>query len=450
MAIINSVAIIGGGFSGTLQAVNLLRHEGPRAILIERRPEIGKGIAYSAAHPHHLLNVRASNMSAFPDDPAHFLRWLELRGMHDAGAFIPRVVYGEYLSDLLEQARQTSPGRLQVIQGDAIRVDQAVDLTVSLRDGRPVQADAAVIALGNLPPFPPGRLDPAAMGERYVANPWQGNLADGLADDDHIMIIGTGLTMVDTVLLLDAQGFKGNITALSRRGLLPRRHDVLAGHHAASRERPAGALTQMLQQVRERSAVAGWHTAIDELRPHTKDVWLAAPEEQRLRFLRHLRPWWDVHRHRLAPAVADRIDTLRGDGRLQIVAGRTTLFEPADDKIRVTWQPRGEATSVQSLVRRVINCTGPHADLSRSSEPLLVDLVQRGVIVADDLGLGIAVNHQAKIIGADGAVNNRLFALGPMTRGTFWEITAVPDIRHQTWTLARRLSNAHWVGGEGL
>ncbi|NML05108.1 FAD/NAD(P)-binding protein [Sphingomonas sp. G-3-2-10] len=447
---INHVAIIGAGFSGTLQAINLLRHDGPRATLIERAPQPGVGLAYGAAHPSHVLNVRAGNMSALPDDPGHFVRWLESRGVaNPATAFIPRVTYGEYLRQMLDETRAAAGDRLTIIQGEVEDVEVGAKARVILGD-RTIDADAAVLAVGNLPPHSPPGLDPDALSaNRYKGDPWDASMPEGLGEDDTVLIIGTGLTMVDVALTLDAHGYRGKIVALSRRGLLPRPHGPGAEWQRID-ERPDTNASTLLGNVRARADAIGWRNAVDELRPFTQPMWGNATEDQRARFLRHLRPWWDVHRHRLAPEVHARLQAIIDRGQLSVVAGKTLSFDERPDGIELTWRPRGKQTSETVTVQRIVNCTGPLTDLARTAEPLLRKLAARGTIRADEARLGIDVDNQAQTINSQGQINPALYALGPMTRGAFWEIVAVPDIRTQTWNLARRLSNAQWVGGEGL
>jgi uncharacterized NAD(P)/FAD-binding protein YdhS len=450
--VIHHVAIVGAGFSGTLQAINLLRHDGPHATLIERGPAAGRGLAYGAAHPSHLLNVRAGNMSAFPDEPDHFVRWLAARGVAEpAAAFVPRVIYGEYLRELLDEARARAGDRLRLVTGDAVDLVQDAGVTVRLADGGGVTADAAVLAIGNLPPHTPPGIDPASLSaDRYKGDPWAADVADDLSDGDTVLVIGTGLTMVDVVLMLDARGFRGQVVSLSRRGLLPRRHDAPSPPWRRRPERPAMAAAALLADVRARSEEIGWRNAVDELRPFTQGMWANASEPERARFLRHLRPWWDVHRHRLAPSVADRLGAISAAGRLRVLAGNTLACREDADGVTVRYRPRGSDDTRDLQVRRIVNCTGPQGDLLRTREPLLHALATRGVLRPDAEHLGIDVDPAGQVIGADGCVNENLYALGPMTRGAFWEIVAVPDIRRQTWDVARRLSNAHWVGGEGL
>lgn len=444
------IAIIGAGFSGTLQAINLLRHDGPRATLIERRPRAGRGIAYSAAHPDHLLNVRAGNMSALPDDPDHFVRWLA--EIHPgAGGFVPRIIYGDYLAGLLDQAMAAAGNRLALVGREVEDIEPSGSgVAIRLADGQRMHADAAIVAPGNLPPHqPPAMAGVAVDGDIYVDDPWAGDVARGLADTDTVLIIGSGLTMVDIALMLEANDFRGRIVALSRRGLMPHTHaDQVMG--APLGQRPPLDVTDLLRDVRARARLSGWRAAVDAMRPFTQDLWLAAAPHQRGRFLRHLRPWWDIHRHRLAPLVAARIAAMRASGRLEIVAGKLADARLLPAGVELRWRPRGSDALETLMARRVVNCSGPQGDLLRTSEPLLRRLLDRGMIRPDAQHLGIDVNPRCEAIDTHGRANPRLLVLGPMTRGTFWEIVAVPDIRVQTWSVARRLSNAHWVGGEGL
>ncbi|RVT94740.1 FAD/NAD(P)-binding protein [Sphingomonas crocodyli] len=444
---IDHVAVIGAGFSGTLQAINLLRHDGPRVTLIERRDAFARGVAYSTATPEHLLNVRASNMSALPDDPDHFVRWLAARGKGQPQSFASRCDYGDYLAELLAAELRANPGRLTLRQDEAISLDMRPDgVTIAFADGSTLAADAAVLALGNLPPHDPPGLGGDLPADLYARDPWGPGITDGLTDDDTVLIIGTGLTMIDMVLALDAKGFRGPIVALSRRGLAPHAHGDAP--KTSLPEKPVELGSALVHRVRARAREIGWRSAIDELRPYTQAMWLSAPPAEQRRFLRHLRAWWDIHRHRLSPQVAEKVATLRASGRLRIVAGKLQSVDAQTGQ--AAFRPRHRHDIETIAPRRIINCTGPQGDLLRTGEPLLKSLVASGHLRPDPLHLGIDVNAQAETIDATGKANPRLIALGPMTRGAFWEIVAVPDIRMQTWSVARRLSHAQWVGGEGL
>jgi uncharacterized NAD(P)/FAD-binding protein YdhS len=444
------VAIIGAGFSGTLLAINLLRHDGTRVTLIERRPRAaGRGVAYSTAHPEHVLNVRAGHMSALPDQPDHFLHWLDRQGPRPASGFASRQVYGHYLTDLLDETRARAGGRLRIVQGEAVDAD---DHGVVLADGTHLPADAVALAPGNLPPLIPAGLDPDLLPTGcYVSDPWSGVLSHGFARDGTVLGLGTGLTMVDVALLLDAQGFAGRIVAMSRRGLAPRAHaDGVPPTTRATRPEPTP--LALVRALRDRACEVDWRAAVDEMRPFTQGLWRAMDVEDRARFLRHLRPWWDVHRHRIAPHVSARLKALQEEGRLEIVAGRLTAVEPDGDGACATvcYRPRGTEAERSLSVVRIVNGTGPQGDLTRSQEPLLKALYRRGQLRPDPLRIGLDVDQESRAIAADGSSSDRLLVVGPMTRGAFWEIVAVPDIRRQVWSIARRLANAQWVEGEGL
>ncbi len=364
---------------------------------------------------------------------------------------MPRLVYGDYLAELLAEARAAAPDRLAILHDDACDVTlSATGAEVVLASGRTLAADTVILAPGNLPPHIPRPIDPAILPPgSFVAEPWRGDVADGLGPDDTVLIVGSGLTMIDIVLLLEARGFRGRMVALSRRGLAPRAH-ADATTPSSLDVRPPPHAVALVRHVRERSRDVGWRAAVDELRPYTESLWQAASMKERERFLRHLRAWWDVHRHRIAPLVAERIEALRNEGRLKIVGGKIEAAEAHGTGVRVRYRPRGADVAATIDVRRIVNATGPQGNVERSEQPLIRRLLARGMIRPDPLRIGIDVTTQSEVIDARGEVQDRLLALGPMTRGTFWEIVAVPDIRRQTWSVARKLSNAHWVGGEGL
>jgi uncharacterized NAD(P)/FAD-binding protein YdhS len=447
----NHVIVVGAGFSGTMQVINLLRHDVPSVTLIEPTERLARGVAYSTGWKEHLLNVRRANMSAYPDDPDHFTKWVDATRPEITGSFVPRGLYGDYLRDQLTAAAANMPERLKIINAGAVSLKTGDGFVIGLSDGSSVSGDRVVLALGNLPPHPLAGLDTERFGpDVYVADPWQTNLADGLSGEDDILIVGSGLTMIDTVLMLDSQGYRGRIQVLSRRGLVPHVHDERIEPPLVFPERPGGPPSSLIANVRAAARAHGWRRVVDGLRPYTRDMWLAADPTEQSAFLRHLRAWWDIHRHRIAPQVAHRITALREQGRLTIDAGKIQGVQARTGGVAVTWRPRGGDQTRETIFRRVINCTGPQGDVLKSRNPLLRDLVAKGLIRPDRNHMGIDVTAQCEIIDQQGRPNNQMFALGPMTRGAFWEVIAVPDIRMQTWNVARRIANAHWIGGEGL
>lgn len=440
------LVIVGGGFSGTLMAINLLRYGSLRVSLVERHPaRLAKGVAFGSAQDGHFLNVRASNMSALPDQPAHFTDWLEGRARGSGGSFATRRDYGAYLAGLLDEARRAAGDRFQIFADQAIDLTMADDgCTVALASGESIAADSVVLAPGNLPPhdLPPFQhLAPP----RYISEPWSAEIAQGLGADDMVLLLGSGLTAVDCAQTLKSTGFTGRIIALSRRGLLPRVHAAAAPFTPRS-ERPAGGCIALIRDVRARVEQVGWRNAVDELRPFTQDMWRAARPADRAQFLRHLRPYWDVHRHRVAPQVA----AIMEEAQFEAHAGRVEHVADRDGRLHVRWRRRGSDGIEHLTVARIVNCTGPLADLRRTADPLLQALADRGLIRPDALAIGIDVDRQGRAIAQDGRAQDRLMIVGPLTRGAHWEIVAVPDIRRQTWAMARAITGAYWVEAEGL
>lgn len=429
------VAVIGAGASGTIQALHLLRRGAERVTLIERERVPGRGTAYGTAQPEHLLNVTAARMIVYPDDRDHFARWFAARG-GEADDYAPRMLFGDYLCELKDAAGEA----IEIVTGEAVDiVPTETGEEVRLADGRTVQADAVVLALGNLRPATPPGFDPDRLGPAYVDDPWFGGFVEGLGGDDTALLLGTGLTAIDAALTLDAAGFRGRILALSRRGLAPRAH-VRRSDVSDTRPDYPEALSGLLQAFRKRSAAIGWREAVHEMRPATQTLWSSAPLPAKLRFLRHLRPWWDVHRHRIAPAVAERIAEMEADGRLTFAAGRVRAITPADDGLAVTWQPRGAADLENVHVRYAVNCTGPDLGLANTADPLLATLRGAGRIRPDPCRLGLNVDAESRVIDAFGQSSPTLWAIGPITRGAFWESIAVPDISVQARDIAAKLA----------
>lgn len=447
------VAIVGAGFSGTMLALNLLEQADVEVLLIERdRHRMGAGVAYSSSESAHLLNVRAGNMSAFADRPDHFCDWLAARGLGCDTAFVTRATYGRYLREALAMAMERYGRRLKLVDDEVLDIEErSGQVTLGLVNGGLIEADRAVLAIGNLPPHdPPGLAGAGLPAHRYIGDPWAGDFTEGLANDDPVLVIGTGLTAVDVILRLTAQGFSGPIVALSRRGLRPHRHLDGLPRPRPVLAKPAPELSELVHWARDEADRHDWRLAVDSIRPITQMMWASADAEKRARFLRHLRPFWDVHRHRLAPAVADRIDALVQSGQLVFRAGKIAAVRANPDALAVDWRPRGSDAIETLYAARMINCTGPQGDLLRSSDPLVRRMLAAGRIRPDALRLGLDIDRDGHVVDAKGHASEHILAIGPMTRGDLWEVVAVPDIRIQVGALARRLVNAHWVAGEGL
>jgi uncharacterized NAD(P)/FAD-binding protein YdhS len=414
------VAIVGAGYSGTIAAVEIARAApGCAIILIEKSGQFAKGAAYGTTSPGHLLNVRARNMSALAGEPGHFARWAEGEG-HGPDDYVPRRDYRRYLASLLDGTEG-----VERVTGEAVAVEEG---GVRLASGALVACDCAVLAGGNYP----SRL-PAAFGPGAIHDPWgpegAARLAQAAALGGDLLLVGTGLTMVDMAVSLEEAGFSGRILAASRRGLVPRPHISPAAAPLEWRK-PPERLGALVKAVR---AGAPWRASVDGLRPHSIALWQGLSEAEKKRFLRHLRPWWDVHRHRIAPRVAARIEAMRSSGRLEIAAARVARVEGET----VTLAKRGGG-EISRRFDAVINCTGPEGDIRRIGDPLIRSLLESGRASADRLGLGLDVDSSSRLAG-DGA-SPALYALGPLTKGAFWEMVAVPDIRGQAAGVAKAIA----------
>jgi uncharacterized NAD(P)/FAD-binding protein YdhS len=445
------VTIVGGGASAVLLACHLLRDPGRglRVTLIEKRQEVGRGIAYGTANPEHLLNVRAANMSAFPDQPDHFWRWLCARrkGRTDAEAldcsdpfcFVPRRVYGDYIANLISPLLSTherAPG-LHVIRGECIEVAEGRSgVVVTLADGSHHTARMAVLAVGHESPV---------IGDSCYADPWTTPSTAGIAEDSKILILGTGLTMIDYVLTLALAGHRGPIIAMSRRGLLPRSHRSIEPLHIDADDVPFGsdisALLRWLRRLIKAHAERGgdWRSVIDGIRPYNQRIWQALSPGARRRFLEHMRAWWDVHRHRMAPEVETRINAMIGAARLTIVAGKVCAVQPDASGALVLFRRRRKNATESMHVKMIVECRGTSLTPWETGNPVLRSLLGQGLGRADALRIGLDVTPECAIINQDGIPSTRLFAVGPLTRAAFWEITAVPDIRTQCAELAARI-----------
>ncbi len=425
------VAIVGGGFSGAMLAARLAER-GVASSLIDRTGTFGPGLAYATPFDGNVLNVRADRMGAVDGRPDEFIRWLEAHHPDhaDPGGFAPRRLYGLYVQDRLAAAEAAHPGRIERVTGEAAAIDAT---RVRLAEGRTIEAGAVVLATGNPPPRATG------THARVIGNPWEPGALERIGAQDDVVLIGAGLTMVDMVLWLSALGWTGRATALSRHGLSPRAHGVTPDAPLP----PTGALTsgapsKRLAEARRLARFGDWRGVMEGLRPITGDLWVQADTATRARWLRHLRPWWDVHRHRIAAPVAAALAALEADGRLRIVAGRVRRIEATPEGVTVDWSARGGGDRPGLGGRWLIDCSGPAHDTA--ADPLFGPLIAAGRARLDPLKLGLELDTDGRVLDAEGRPDPRLFLLGPPARAAFWETIAVPDIRKRIEGLADRLS----------
>jgi uncharacterized NAD(P)/FAD-binding protein YdhS len=444
-----TVAIIGGGFAGATLAAQLLRKSGGNVsvILIERSARPGRGVAYGTPCSEHLLNVPAKNMSVYPDDPEHFLRWSRLNYDPDAKLtdFLPRQVYGQYVAFALQQEIERNPGRFTHVQGEAVAVTRIGDTAeIRLLSGRTLSAAKVVLALGNFPPGDPRLPGKTPHSRRYVADPWAAGALGDVAQDQSILLVGSGLTSVDVTIALRTRGFRGTIHTLSRRGLLPQNHQAAASWPAFWDQRSPRTARGLLRLIRTQVRAAeergsGWRAVIDSLRPFTQKIWGSLPRQEQRRFLRHVRPYWEVHRHRVAPEIGALLAAEMLEGRMEIHAGRITAYREDVGGADLEYRDRKTGGLARLRVSRVINCTGPEVDCRKIENRLLTSLMTHKMVRPDPLFLGLDSSEYGALIDANGELSDFLYAVGPARKGNLWESTAVPEIRVQVSEMATLL-----------
>ena len=383
-------------------------------------------------------------MSALPDDHDHFLRWV--RRNHDANAnernFLPRIVYGQYLDSILKEAATRSGRNLPWFCDQALLATRVGDEhSVQLKSGRQILARIVVIATGNIPPGDPTVPGLTERASRYVGFSWAGDALDGIGELADVLLVGAGLTSVDLTMALAAKAFRGTIHMLSRRGLLPLPHKQTQPWPQfwnSESPRTTRGLTGLIRNQVRLAIEAGndWRGVIDALRPVTQEIWRSLPDEERRRFMRHARAYWDVHRHRIAPEVNDRLNRLIQDGRVRVHSGRVVGYREENDAATVSFRRRRDGQIEELRVGRVINCTGPEADWRRIDNSFLCSLFAQGLARPDSLFLGLDVDSNGCVINDEGEPSRSLFAIGPVRKGCLWETTAVPELRKQASELA--------------
>ncbi len=445
------ILVIGGGASGVLMAAHLLRDD-PRArvTVIEGLNPFGCGVAYSTTDPDHLLNTRVRNMSAFSDVPDHFLNWVRARPEtrdRDADSFVGRATYGAYLSDLLAPWRnhyRGDPARLTCLQRSCLTLEEHADgVIATLDDGSRIRGAQAILATGHVLP--------EADAEGLVTGAW--TPVGGIAPEGRVVIIGSGLSMVDQVVSLLKGGHTGPIIAVSRRGQLPRSHTPTHPLHIDIDQVPLGApvsvLMRWVRRMAARAEALGgtWRDAVDGIRHHVALIWKHLPLAARDRFLRHAAIWWDVHRHRIPPATADRIEAAIASGQLVIERGAyrgAARGNRGEIRAMVFLKRVGAPITLQAVC--ILDCRGIRNDPDRHATPLIRSLLDSGQARVDPLRIGLDVDSDCRLIARDGLASRRIRALGPVSRAAFWEITAVPDIRDQAASLTPQLLQAARAG----
>jgi uncharacterized NAD(P)/FAD-binding protein YdhS len=460
-----TIAIIGAGFSGTATAVYLLRRTRTplRVVLIDDQPEMAGGLAYSPGQRDCLLNVPAGQMSLDASRPDALIDFAARQGIRvGAHDFLSRALYGRYLCASLQDAIESAGIEFARIWGRVKRLaqlhDRARSWRIDLDDGHLVLADEVVLAMGNPRPARLAALQAIRGTKWYVHDPW-GSWPEERPDraPRRILLLGTGLTMADVALRLAMRGPEPpEILAVSRRGRLPQpqsgfnRATVLVDAVATLRA-SGGSLRKLVRVVHALSyqinGVGGdWREVINSVRTIAPELWAGLSVEDRRRFLRHVRPIWDAHRHRLPPAATQELERLQAAGGLTVRAGAIESANVTRAGVEVMWRPRGARHRERCVVGRIFNCTGPDYRPARSDNLLVQSLLASGLIAPDPLGLGIRATADSEVIGGDGRSVKGLYYVGPWLRARDWEATAVPELREHARRLAEQLAGTALKG----
>lgn len=442
------IGIIGFGFSGLMVAANLVRKANAPLTLYLVDPTMDAlGMAYRTPNPEHLLNVRASNMSAFAEHSSHLVQWLEsstgryaaaarkLRCDYGANDFIPRMLYGDYLQSIWQETQTLAAQKgcqIFLVPSRATAIQTQGAIAILTERGDAIAIERVVLATGHevkpvLPQWP---------AEKIVQNPWAPNLfAQAAQWPDPVFCIGSGLTMVDVLLTLRRAGYRGRIIAASTTGQMPRAHtqtqEVFAFTEAELM--PHKTLSAVLRQVRHTIRQGKeWRAVIDALRPHTVPLWQRLTTAQKRTFLKRLNTLWNVHRHRMAPEIAARIESEIASQTLVVLRSkRMTTTDAGDLLIRTAHEELRLRPTI------LINCTGFELNLANSANPLLRHLLENRLLEAHDTRLGVAADPHYR---AWGGLYPNLYVIGSLLTGQLLESTAVPELRVQAAAIAELIN----------
>jgi uncharacterized NAD(P)/FAD-binding protein YdhS len=455
------IAIVGGGFTGVMTMAHLLRLGNDRIkpmhiVLIDQQAAIGEGVAYRTADAKHLLNVPAGHMSAWPDRPDDFLIFARSKDSTvNSTDFLPRRLYGQYVREILfaqaDAARQHLSA--EVLRDLVICMETSTSSSgwkLQTKAGKSIHAQIAILATGHRPPNDPFLERWTGPRTRFIIDPWTTLALTQIGPNEPVLLLGSGLTAVDVMLTLNRPDRVAPIIVLSRHGLMPmahlRRNDAAPDLSDLVEQwldpRQVVTVCRLVRTLRKSitSAERGgikWQQVIDAIRHVIPRIWARLDTAERSRFLRHLRPFWEVHRHRMAPSIADIIDRLRQARIVEVIAGTLVAANADADGIDITICCRSVTTERTERVAWIVNCTGPGVHSHNNMHSFLRPLLAAGTLRNDDFNLGLITDEAGRALAADGHVHRSLLVAGTLRKSTLWESTAVSELRQQAQAVAR-------------
>ena len=454
------IVIVGGGVSGTAVAFHLLQRRSLRVgqlFIFEPRERLGAGLAYDTQDPAHRINVPAAKMSLLPEDLEHFQRWLlakdaladdEAAVAANGSLFPRRSVFGNYINSMIRPSIED--GRLVHIRQNVGRIERMGNRwVVTGAAGQRVDADILVIATSHPSPVPPQSLQDALAGhQRFVADPTGPDALAVIRAEDRVLVVGNGLTSADVIASLELRGHKGPVTAISRRGQRSRGHAAvkqeLFGDFASQPSTTAlGLLHRVRAAIRQAEGEGrSWHAVIDQVRAQGGHIWRALSVAERRRLVRHLRPFWDVHRFRIAPQVEAVSERALAAGRLEVLAASVATIGVADGVIDCTLRLSRSERSVARQYDAVVVTTGPGHRGILTSQRWIEEMSKAGHLAMVPARLGFFCDMQSRALAVDGTIVPSLFISGPLARGTFGELMGLPEVIEHAVLVADQLTVA--------
>ncbi|MBN8701509.1 MAG: FAD/NAD(P)-binding protein [Bacteroidetes bacterium] len=452
------IAIIGAGLSGTTTAIYLLKYAlQPVELFLfeENKTRLNKGVAYSQTIPYQPLNVVASGMSLYTDDSTHFVEWLRNKNIAIPGAslekaFVRRDVFGNYIKDEFEKVIGLNPNKINV-RGEVVTdINKTENTLVVTTSNGQIEVDAVLLATGNFPPADiPIKNEQFYKSSKYIANPWSSEVMLNQERPKKYLLVGAGLTMFDLAISLNACNPENKLISLSRRGYLPNEHRFFEKSSSITfndidfENTNLGALLIYFRKKVNDLKKEGidWRQLMDALREHTPVIWKNLSQKDKAQFLRHVRPFWEVHRHRVPQLSNDRLKELVRKNTLEIAEGRIIDMCEKDNRVEVTYFSKKQRAIEKMMVDVVVNCTGPQSNYRKMNHPLIERLVQKKTIQSDELHLGLLTNECGALIGEDGVVSKNIFTIGPARKGMLWESTALREIRIQAKQFVETINN---------
>lgn len=445
------IAIIGGGFCGTITAVNILKHQSKKfkILLIEKKNNIARGLAYGIADENLLLNVPAANMSAIANDQSHFLNYCQkIYPSIQERSFVQRTLYGKYLEETLFSAIKNNEDSIEIINNEVIALHNNADhYKIEFKNKKIQNVDKVILALGNFEKDLRTDID-----KKFLIQPWDFAAIEKLDKDKTVAIMGMGHTAIDVLLKLTNKNKTRKVIIFSRRGLLPKSHELdpnprIPNKNPSYLKNLKPKILSYFQTLRStikkyKNDKINWRDILTELRPHTPSIFGLLPENEKKKFLNKIVPYWDIHRHRLPPETNLKLKELFNSKQVDKIAGHLEELIVKEDMLQVKIKLKKTNDIRDFLVDSFIDCSGPDYNLDKITSPLIKQLYKTGQIQPDNLRLGIKINETYQPINSNNHFNNNLYYIGPMLRAKYWEAIAIPELSQHCQHLATNIMNS--------